>query len=117
MMKSLELPLAKAKEESGEAQEQSGPMYPWGTSLSLDQAALDQLGMKLEDFKIGEEYGVYGMVWVTSLSQHQEAGGEERACVNLQFHEMCVCPPGEVEEEEDEDAKAPVGRTLYKDTK
>lgn len=61
-----------------------GPRYPWGTRLELDLKTLKKMGLKIEDFSVGNELEICGMVEVTSISQNADTDGGARGQVTLQ---------------------------------
>lgn len=66
--------------------EDGGPKYPWGLTVSLDDATLRKLGMG-ELPKVGEQMHLMAVVEVCSTSQHANQDGTDR-CVSLQITQM-----------------------------
>lgn len=68
----------------------SAPRYPWGLSLSLDNASLEKLGMtKLPE--VGATFELDAKVKVTSVSQNEDGSSSNRSA-SLQITEMCLEP-------------------------
>lgn len=85
----------KTREEKY-AEAASSPMgdslYPYGLSLSLDEEALDLLGMDTLP-KVDGEMLVYAKATVTSVSSHESTGADgKRRSVSLQITDLCVEP-------------------------
>jgi hypothetical protein len=71
-----------SKSESSGAVEPSapsGPRYPYGLQLSLDNESLDKLGLTLPD--VGDKLMLVASVEVTSVSQSEEGSSEDKAKV------------------------------------
>ncbi len=56
------------------------PDYPYGLRLSLDEDALDKLGIELPD--VGDAFFVVAVATVQSVSEHQS---EDRASQNVEL--------------------------------
>ncbi len=65
------------------------PVYPWGLSLSLDQEALEKLGVEASDYEVDQELTLIATVRVTSVSSNQSSEGKRGSC-SLQVTEMCL---------------------------
>ena len=78
---------AKYSEKSVAA---DAPAYPWGLSLTLDEEALDKLGIELPE--VDEKVAVIAKATVTNVSSNSSAGGEKRRSVSLQITELCIEP-------------------------
>ncbi len=78
------------------------PQYPYGLSISLTNAELEKLGLKIEDCCIGGTIHGHFMAAITSVSSNQTEGGS-RDRVELQIRQMCI----ESEDEENAEAEAP----------
>lgn len=63
-----------------------GPKYPWGLTVSLDDATLRKLGMG-ELPEVGQQMHLMAVVEVCSTSQHANQDGTDR-CVSLQITQM-----------------------------
>jgi hypothetical protein len=72
--------------------EDSGPQYPYGLQLSLEQEALKKLKVALP--KVGKEFTLIARVTVTSVSSYENVGQDARGSVGLQITEMCLESPG-----------------------
>lgn len=60
----------KAREASTAAEvKPEGPRYPWGLSLTLDNEALDKLGLALPD--VGTKFTVMAQANVTGISSSE----------------------------------------------
>jgi len=89
------------KQSAEEAQENSpeatsdAPMYPYGLRISLDDGALEKLGVTVLP-KVGSKIQVTAMCEVCSTSEHSDQAGEKEANVSLQITAMEL---GSVQEE------------------
>lgn len=63
--------------------------YSYEHRISLDQDALDKLGVG-ETPKVGDKYHVMGVAHVHSVNSDSFAGGKPQTRVGLQFHHMGV---------------------------
>ncbi|MDG9966938.1 hypothetical protein N7638_02730 [Achromobacter mucicolens] len=63
-----------------------GPKYPWGLTVSLDDATLRKLGMS-ELPQVGAQLRLMAVVEVCSTSQHANQDGTDK-CVSLQITQM-----------------------------
>jgi len=94
----LQLSKKEAKDSSGCVPSCDGdmPLYPYGTSLYLDDDTLKKLGMT-ELPKVGTSMLAQVTVKVTGTSQraYQDKDGKEemRTCVDLQITDMDMAPP------------------------
>lgn len=96
---SMKLDKSEQKKEADIAYEP--PQYPWGLSLSLDDEALDKLGMDdLPDVK--DTMTLTARVCVTNVSASAGEGGQRRS-VSLQIEALALS-----DVVDDEDAKDPV---------
>lgn len=68
------------------------PDYPYGTRLSLDDAALEKLGID-ELPKAGSELHVTGIVKVTGTSQNADEKGSSDRRVELQITHLAIEGP------------------------
>lgn len=83
------------------AREPMEPEYPYGLCISLCKDELEKLGMKVEDYKIGDVIALDAVTKVKSISQDDM--GYDR--IELQITDLGI------ETEEDNDAK-PVAKTV-----
>jgi hypothetical protein len=81
-----------SREEKSEAMPSIGEQsaYPYGLSLSLDEDALEKLGVDVGDFKVGDELAIVAKVSVDSLSSNSTVAGGESARVGLQITDLCL---------------------------
>lgn len=98
---SMKLPPPKPEAPRPETVLASGPEYPWGLCIRLEDKSLEALGItKLPS--VGDELMVTAKVKVTSVreSEYQREGGtaEVDRCVELQITDMGL---GKVEAEKD----------------
>ncbi len=63
-----------------------GPKYPWGLSISLDDATLEKLGITTLP-QVGQQMRLMAIVEVCSTSQHANQEGTDK-CVSLQITQM-----------------------------
>jgi len=80
---SLELDDAEAEEESSEKPRM--PKYPWGTSLSLDKWAQEQVGLEGEEPPVGATIAFEGVAKVTGINKSETHDGKEHSCLTLQI--------------------------------
>jgi hypothetical protein len=64
--------------------------YSYEHRITLDQAALDKLG--IDTPKVGDEYHVLGHGEVKSVSQNDHGAGDKSTRVELQFKRMGMKP-------------------------
>lgn len=110
----MKLDARESKAEVACPEPSEGPAYPYGLCLYLDGDSLAKLGMKTEDFPVGQEVAMMGMAKVVGISVRQREGGEDYSSVDLQITELGIGAGDELEEEKAE-ASAPksVGARLY----
>jgi len=77
----------KERKEEQKSMMVDAPLYPFGTSVDLDNEALSKLGMD-ELPEVGEEYTLMAKVSVTSVSSNQYGAGEKSRRVCLQITAM-----------------------------
>lgn len=93
-MKDAKMPMADMKMSKSEKKQMygtaapsestSGPDYPWGLEINLDDAALKKLGIKeLPD--AGTECQVMATGKITEASQSAKASGEGRRSLRIQL--------------------------------
>lgn len=63
------------------------PDYPYGLRLSLDQDALEKLGIELPD--VGDTFFVVAIATVQSISEHQSEGDTSQN-VELQIEQLSL---------------------------
>lgn len=63
------------------------PAYPYGLTICLNAEALQKLGMTGLPV-VGSKVRISAMATVTSVSQRQEADGDEQKSVDLQITDM-----------------------------
>jgi len=80
--------------------EKDGPIYPWGLSLSLDDDALEKLGIDTLP-KVGTAQMLIARVEVTSVSSNQGPDKQKRQSVSLQITDLCLEPEKTREKVED----------------
>lgn len=105
---SMEISEAEMKKrmEPATISTENTPKYPWGLSITLDQASLEKLGVSVADYKVGEHYMLIADVEVTSLSSSESKGGMDNQSVGLQICACCL-------EEDSDDDTAGVVKKLY----
>lgn len=68
------------------------PRYPWGLSVSLDNASLEKLGLSDDMPEVGEKLQLTAVVEVTSCSMNEtKDGGKNYSCA-LQITKMGLGP-------------------------
>lgn len=67
---------------------ESGPLYPWGLGIHLDDDSLDALGID-ELPKVGKSYALQAKCTVTSVSENKTEEGTRRS-VSLQITDLAV---------------------------
>lgn len=60
----------------------AGPKYPWGLSITFEDASLAKMGMDAKDFKPGEEMPIAGTLRITGISMNEREDGTKSQCVN-----------------------------------
>ena len=96
--KSMELSLEEAKvmapwkfDEKGKLREgDKAPKYPDGLELRLDNTILKKLGMKVSDFKMGEDKALVANVRVEHVRSEETLGNDPEDSITLQITEMAV---------------------------
>lgn len=82
----------KAREEKYDASAVvDRPIYPWGLSLTLDNEALETLGIGLPE--VGKTLMLHARVDVTAVSEHESNSGGKTTTnrsVSLQITDMCL---------------------------
>ena len=100
---SMKLSKRKAKREI--AIDDSGPRFPHGLTLHLNEDVLEKLGIDSLP-EIGSEMIVVGVGVVESASQHKRQGSDDRS-VNIQLTDIDVGP-----KEADESVEAAVDAAI-----
>jgi len=67
--------------------------YSYGHRISLDQDALDKLGVT-ETPKVGDVFHILGQAHVHSVDSHEMTGGKPNLSVGLQFKKMGIHSKG-----------------------
>jgi hypothetical protein len=88
---SMKLDPKKREEKYAESAMVDRPLYPWGLSITLDEEALDALGMT-DLPEVGKPMRLEALVDVTSVSSNESEGGASRN-VGLQITAMCLEKP------------------------
>ena len=87
-LKNMKLTPKEAKSEAGIEKFQA-PRYPYGLSISLDEEALEKLGMsELPD--IGDSKMLVAFVDVTDKHESDSANGKKRKSIRLQITDMSI---------------------------
>ncbi len=81
---SMELTKTESKRETEPIDEDKGPKFPFGLSLSLDDEALKKLGVTTLP-KVGEETLVFAKAKITSVDESQHQDRKKRRSVRLQI--------------------------------
>lgn len=67
-----------------------GPAYPYGLSLTLDDDALEKLGLTMKDFTVGASMTLIAKVDVTAVSSSEYKGEDARQSISLQITALCL---------------------------
>jgi hypothetical protein len=92
-------------ESCGPSDKDSGPRYPWGLSISLDNESLEKLGIEMP--KVGAAMTLTARVTVTSCSARQydrDGKAEMQRDCSLQITDMALETGGDSEDEGAADA-------------
>lgn len=96
-MKDMALTAEEAKAQYGDAccapesDKDTGPKYPWGLGLWLDEAAMKKLGMEGLP-QVGTDMMLVAKVRVTGVSSREREGGEKSETTDLQITAMELQP-------------------------
>jgi hypothetical protein len=88
---SMKLDPKKREEKYAESALVDRPLYPWGLSVTLDEEALDALGMT-ELPEVGKPMRLEALVDVTAVRSDETKGGASRS-VSLQITDLCLEKP------------------------
>lgn len=66
------------------------PAYPWGLSITLDDDALEKLGLSEDDFKVGAAMTLVAKVECTSISSNETRGSDPNKSVGLQITDLAI---------------------------
>lgn len=66
------------------------PTYPYGLSLTLDNDALEKLGIAITDLKVGASMTLVATVEVTSVSSRQTDADDDDESAGLQITALCL---------------------------
>jgi hypothetical protein len=102
----------KEKKESAPCAVSGMPDYPWGTRLSLNDEALDKLGMKTLP-RVGDKVSVTGVGVITSVSQHESEKRDDR-CVEIQIQQLAVNAGGKLDDKLESSIRAGVRKARGK---
>lgn len=95
--------MKKRMEPAASPKEDTGPKYPWGTRLTLEDDHVGMMGM--DDAKSGETVEMMVRGKVTGTRNEDMAGGKKRKSVDIQVTHMGMKP-------KEMDMKA-AAKTLY----
>lgn len=89
----MKLPKEQREKQAAPSMVSDQPVYPYGLSLNLDEAALAILGLD-ELPKVDGEHMVIAKVKVTAVSSNEHSGGRKgkhkHRSVSLQITDMCL---------------------------
>lgn len=68
------------------------PAYPWGLSITLDDDALEKLGIDTLP-EVDTDMMLIAKVTITSVSANASSGGKENRSVGLQITDLCLEKP------------------------
>lgn len=83
----MKLAPAEAKKMAEPCAMGDAPRYPWGLQLTLDNDAIEKLGLDALP-EVGASVQLVANVTVTAVSMNQTEGGDERKSVSLQITDM-----------------------------
>jgi len=94
-LKSMKMSKKEAKKMYGESipsdvAPDSGPKYPWGLQIDLNEESLGKLGMSIEDVTVGDEVDVTAVAMVESLRMSQHQDGSKCENITLQITKMGI---------------------------
>ena len=95
-MKSMELPKSEMKETAIAQPENSGPRYPWGLNLRLENAVIDKLGMT-ELPAVGDVVMIVAKAKIESVSVNENSEKEKNKSVGVQITEMAIEPEKKID--------------------
>lgn len=81
---------------------ENAPVYPWGLSLTLDDATIEKLGTGSVPMKVGAEVTLHATVKVTACEDRQTAGDGHHRSVTLQITALAF--EGEIDSQATADA-------------
>lgn len=83
---------AKAREKMTEPASVAAdrPLYPWGLSITLDNDALEKLGIDVSGLEVGGSKMLLANVEVTSLSSNESKDGGTNQSASLQITDCCL---------------------------
>lgn len=108
---SLELDKSDREQETVEAKEMERPLYPYGTSLYLDEKALAKLGIT-EMPDVGTVVLIQAVAKVTGTSEREYEGGSHKT-LDVQITEMGLEEGEEAPEPEEKQSFEGAAKTLY----
>ena len=83
----------------------TGPQYPWGLSLDLDNNALEKLGISIEDFSVGDDIEIRAVGKIKRLSSAQYEGEDKDDRMDIQITKMGISSSSTFDKEFDKAAK------------
>lgn len=105
MLKSMKIEKEAAEKMYGPATAVAeAPQYPYGLRLSLDNAALEKLGIEMPE--VGDKMKMLAQVEVVGTSAYDAKEGGKRLSVELQITDMGI-KEMEEKEESGEEVKPP----------
>jgi hypothetical protein len=99
-MISMKLSKAEAKTMLGccpEDSDSSGPKYPYGLTMYLNESILKKLGMG-ELPEVGAKMNLAAICVVTGTSSRQDQDGSTHQCIDIQITDMELAEDGKSEE-------------------
>ena len=68
-----------------------GPQFPWGLQVTLEDASLKKMDIKLSDYKVGDMVELYAQCKITRLSETAHEGDKNpNRTMELQITDMCL---------------------------
>lgn len=80
----VDMAMTPKDNEQTSAPESGKPIYPYGLSIRLTHAELEKLSVDYSDWSVGDHFHLQAMAKITSISNHENEGGEN-CCVELQI--------------------------------
>jgi hypothetical protein len=64
------------------------PKYPWGLMITLNEEALEKLGLTSDDFEVGKSMMLTARTRVVGISEREYEGSAPCCCVDLQITKL-----------------------------
>ena len=87
------------------SEKSTGPQYPWGLDIDLDNNALEKLGISIEDFSVGDEIEIRAVGKIKRLSSALYEEEEQDDRMDIQITKMGISSSSTFDKEFDKAAK------------